>query len=232
MLVVNAIEIRNATNIWLHAALRLYPPVPVNTRTASKMTTLPVGGGPDRTSPVLVQKGENVAYCIYAMQRRQDLYGEDSHSFRPERWDEKDLPLHSVDGNASWGYLPFNGGPRICLGRKTALLISCKASADQTSRGVRLDASVIHHCTYFANFSHYRNWILLPSTSPRMAWLVITSEWCYKEDCERPAKDDASDVQCGWLPHSISTLTIRLTLYCRECWRPEKKKLLCGMGSS
>ena len=100
------------------AALRLFPPVPVNTRTAYKNTTLPTGGGPDGTSPVLVRKGENVAYCVYAMQRRKDLYGEDSHAFRPERWVDEDLPLHKDRTNAVWGYLPFNGGPRVCLGRK------------------------------------------------------------------------------------------------------------------
>ncbi|KAG8532765.1 uncharacterized protein KY384_002643 [Bacidia gigantensis] len=81
-------------------------------------TMLPTGGGPDGKSPVLVKKGENVAYCVYAMHRRQDLYGEDSHEFRPERWTRKDLPLQNDRINASWGYLPFNGGPRICLGRE------------------------------------------------------------------------------------------------------------------
>lgn len=35
------------------------------------------------------------------------------HLIRPERWDE-DLPEYTK----TWGYLPFSGGPRICLGRK------------------------------------------------------------------------------------------------------------------
>ncbi|RJE21193.1 Cytochrome P450 [Aspergillus sclerotialis] len=100
----------------LKEILRLYPSVPVNTRTAHKMTTLPTGGGPDRRSPVLIQKGENVAFCVYAMHRREDLYGKDAEYFRPERWDE-DLPLFRDEKTAAWGYLPFNGGPRICLGR-------------------------------------------------------------------------------------------------------------------
>jgi cytochrome P450 len=41
----------------------------------------------------------------------------DAELFRPERWDE-DMPLGHNDTTAKWGYLPFNGGPRICLGSK------------------------------------------------------------------------------------------------------------------
>lgn len=44
--------------------LRLYPSVPVNTRTAHRTTVLPVGGGPDQGSPVLIRKGQNVAFCV------------------------------------------------------------------------------------------------------------------------------------------------------------------------
>jgi cytochrome P450 len=64
--------------------LRLYPPVPLNQKAASKTTTLPVGGGADGQSPVLVRKGESVGYSVYAMHRRQDIYGPDACAFRPE----------------------------------------------------------------------------------------------------------------------------------------------------
>ncbi|KAL2039296.1 hypothetical protein N7G274_007964 [Stereocaulon virgatum] len=104
----------------LKETLRLYPSVPVNTRTVHRTTVLPTGGGPDRSSPVLVRKGDNVAYLIYAMHRRKDLYGDDAEEFRPERWEE-DLPLYHDEVNASWGYLPFNGGPRVCLGQDFGL---------------------------------------------------------------------------------------------------------------
>lgn len=99
------------------AALRLYPSVPVNTRTALKTTVLPTGGGPNRKSPVLIPKGTPVAYSVYTMHRRPDLYGMDAELFRPERWDE-DMPLNHTSVDAKWGYLPFNGGPRLCLGSK------------------------------------------------------------------------------------------------------------------
>ncbi|KAI3321732.1 cytochrome P450 alkane hydroxylase [Xylariaceae sp. AK1471] len=104
----------------LKETLRLYPSVPVNTRTSVKTTVLPTGGGPDRRSPVLIPKGTAVAYSVYTLHRRPDLYGMDAECFRPERWDE-DLPLFRDHTTRNYGYLPFSGGPRICLGMDFAL---------------------------------------------------------------------------------------------------------------
>jgi cytochrome P450 len=85
------------------------PVVPSNTRLANKDTTLPVGGGPDGKSKVFVKKNQIIVYSVWVMHRRKDLYGEDAEEFRPERWETL---------RPGWEYLPFNGGPRICLGRK------------------------------------------------------------------------------------------------------------------
>ena len=101
-------------------ALRLYPSIPVNTRTSTRTTVLPTGGGPDRKSPVLIPKGSAMAYSTYAMHRRPDLYGMDAEIFRPERWDE-DMPMNHDPVKQRWGYLPFHGGPRVCLGMDFAL---------------------------------------------------------------------------------------------------------------
>ncbi|KAI1818133.1 cytochrome P450 alkane hydroxylase [Poronia punctata] len=105
----------------LKETLRLYPSVPVNTRTSTKHTVLPTGGGPDRTAPVLIPKGTAVAYSVYTLHRRPDLYGMDAECFRPERWDE-DMPLFRDRTTQTYGYLPFSGGPRICLGMDFALV--------------------------------------------------------------------------------------------------------------
>jgi cytochrome P450 len=104
-------------DLILKEVLRLYPSVPVNSRAALKTTTLPVGGGADGQSPILVKKGEAVGYCVYAMHRRKDLYGEDAMQFIPERWEDGKL-----SSRIGYGYLPFNGGPRVCLGQEFALL--------------------------------------------------------------------------------------------------------------
>jgi cytochrome P450 len=65
-------------------------------------------------SPVFVPEGTLVCYNVYAMHRRADFYGPDAEEFHPERWEDgKLLPR--------WEYLPFNGGPRICIGQRYAL---------------------------------------------------------------------------------------------------------------
>ena len=97
-------------------------------RQATKTTVLPLGGGPNGSSPILVRKGEAVSYSVYAMHRRKDLYGEDADQFRPDRWEPgsaKGGPDLRIIG---WGYLPFNGGPRVCLGRECDVLSSCHSS--------------------------------------------------------------------------------------------------------
>ncbi|KAH8846200.1 hypothetical protein MCOR27_001011 [Pyricularia oryzae] len=96
----------------LRESLRLHPVAPVNTRIAVTDTVLPRGGGPDGSKPVLVPKGTAVGWSVYAMHRRKDLYGPDADQFRPERWETL---------NTRSEYLPFNGGPRICLGQQYAL---------------------------------------------------------------------------------------------------------------
>lgn len=112
-------------------ALRLYPPVPVNTRTALKTTVLPVGGGPAGEDLVLIPKGSTVAFSVYCMHRRSDLYGIDAELFRPERWNEE-MPLKNNPTNLEWGYLPFYGGPRRCLGGECMLCMSYEALADES----------------------------------------------------------------------------------------------------
>ncbi|KAL8852945.1 MAG: hypothetical protein Q9221_002195 [Calogaya cf. arnoldii] len=93
-------------------ALRLYPIVPSNTRMSIIDTVLPYGGGPDARSPLFIPAKTTVAWNLYAMHRRQDIFGKDAEGFKPERWERL---------RPGWEYLPFNGGPRICIGQQYAL---------------------------------------------------------------------------------------------------------------
>lgn len=98
----------------VNETLRLFPVVPVNSRRANCNTTLPRGGGPDEMDPVYVEKGTDILYHTYVLQRRKEYWGEDADQFKPERWMEGKNPI-------PWTYIPFNGGPRICLGQQFAL---------------------------------------------------------------------------------------------------------------
>jgi cytochrome P450 len=102
------IDLKNTMN----EVLRLHPLVPENSRRAIRNTTIPQGGGPDGKSPVYIRAGEEVAYNVHVMHRRTDLWGADANEFRPERW---------TGLRTGWEYIPFNGGPRICLGQQFAL---------------------------------------------------------------------------------------------------------------
>lgn len=99
--------------------LRLYPSVPFNLRRPLVDTTLPRGGGPDGSEPLPVLAGDVISYSPLVMQRRPDLYPAVSETFAdpavfsPERWQEWQPK--------SQDYIPFNAGPRVCLGQQFAL---------------------------------------------------------------------------------------------------------------
>ncbi|ORY59117.1 cytochrome P450 [Pseudomassariella vexata] len=99
-------------NLAVKEALRLNPPVATNAREAVRDTVLPTGGGPDGKSPVFAPKGTKCRYQPWTMQRREDIYGSDAAEFRPERWE---------DLRVTHEYVPFNAGPRICIGQQFAL---------------------------------------------------------------------------------------------------------------
>jgi cytochrome P450 len=103
----------------INEAQRLYPIVPSTMRQAIRDTVLPHGGGADGTSPILVSKGEYVLFMSQAMHRREDIYGPDFKEFNPSRWLDGEHPSSPL--RPGWSFLPFLGGPRICIGQQFAL---------------------------------------------------------------------------------------------------------------
>ncbi|KAL2065907.1 hypothetical protein VTL71DRAFT_3577 [Oculimacula yallundae] len=97
----------------IHETLRLETVVPYNFRVANKDTFLPRGGGKGGKERVFVPKGEMVFYSSYVLHRREDLWGSDVSQFRPERWEGRKF---------GWEYIPFSGGPRICVGQQYAII--------------------------------------------------------------------------------------------------------------
>ena len=80
-------------------ALRLFPPLPFNMRTANSNTTLPKGGGPEGKDPVFVKEGQQVNYHVYALHRSKETFGPDAEEYRPGRWEDPEL-------RPGWGYIP------------------------------------------------------------------------------------------------------------------------------
>lgn len=72
--------------VYTHASLcesmRLYPPVPVSTKSALHDDVLPDG--------TKVKRGTRISYHPYAMGRVESVWGEDWADFRPGRWLEQD----------------------------------------------------------------------------------------------------------------------------------------------
>ncbi|KAL2934632.1 Cytochrome P450 94A2 [Bienertia sinuspersici] len=104
--------------VYIHAALcesmRLYPPVPADTKEAAEDDVLPDG------TPV--KKGMMVTYHPYAMGRMEALWGPDWAEFRPERWLEVEDQKWKFIPMDPYTYPVFQAGPRICLGKEMAFL--------------------------------------------------------------------------------------------------------------
>ncbi|KAK5997935.1 Cytochrome P450 monooxygenase ascH [Cladobotryum mycophilum] len=93
--------------------LRDHHPLGFNARVALKDITLPRGGGPDGNSPVGVLEGTQIIYGLLSLQHRVELGIPDINEWKPERWDNW-KPANK------WDFVPFNHGPRVCLGQQFA----------------------------------------------------------------------------------------------------------------
>ncbi|KAK1303888.1 Cytochrome P450 94A1 [Acorus calamus] len=93
-------------------ALRLYPPVSVDSKLCASEDVLA-----DGTS---VGKGWVVAYNAYAMGRMVSIWGKDCLGFRPERWIDAEGKYRAAE--SPYKYPVFHAGPRMCLGREMAYI--------------------------------------------------------------------------------------------------------------
>ncbi|KAF7365298.1 hypothetical protein MVEN_00401600 [Mycena venus] len=100
----------------INEAMRLYPSVPFNVRECINATTWP---SPDpNEKPIYIPAGAQVPYSVLLMHRRKDLWGPDAEEFDPDRWLDERLKTYLLKN--SFQFLPFNAGPRICLGQQFA----------------------------------------------------------------------------------------------------------------
>ncbi|TFY78271.1 hypothetical protein EWM64_g5740 [Hericium alpestre] len=119
----------------INETLRLFPVVPLNSRTSVKDTVFP--GLKPGQKPWFIPKGTLCVYSIWQMHRRTDLWGPDGaisfcfpgadandtapHAaldFDPDRFLDARLKKYLTPN--PFIFLPFNAGPRICLGQQFA----------------------------------------------------------------------------------------------------------------
>ncbi|GAV86592.1 p450 domain-containing protein [Cephalotus follicularis] len=91
-------------------SLRLYPPVPVDTKDCLKDDILP--------DDTFIGKGWFITYNAYAMGRMESIWGTNCHEYLPERWLENGI----YRPENSFRFPVFHAGPRICLGKDMAYI--------------------------------------------------------------------------------------------------------------
>ncbi|TRM60432.1 cytochrome P450 [Schizophyllum amplum] len=96
---------------FLNEVLRLYPIVQAN-----KDTLLPFKDA--SKPPVFIPSGTSVVYSVYLIHRRTDLWGPDAGTFDPDRFIDERLGKYLTRN--PYIFIPFNAGPRICLGQQFA----------------------------------------------------------------------------------------------------------------
>jgi cytochrome P450 len=87
-------------------AMRLYPPAHTIVRTAL---------GEDRLGGLRVPPGASITISTYALHRNPNLWPD------PERFDPERFAPAAVAARHRFAYLPFGGGPRICIGNGFAM---------------------------------------------------------------------------------------------------------------
>ncbi|KAI0350150.1 cytochrome P450 [Trametes cingulata] len=101
---------------FINEVLRLWPPVPVNSRCSIEPMIWKslVPGEPD----IYIPPRTRCLYAVLLMHRRKDLWGPDALNFDPDRFLDERVQKYLVPN--PFIFLPFNAGPRICLGQQFA----------------------------------------------------------------------------------------------------------------
>lgn len=108
-----AITMDNLSNLnylkqVLNEVLRLCPSVPINLRHSIEDDTFPNG--------IFIEKGTDILWSPFILHRLPSLWGDDALVFDPDRWSPD-----RVKARGAFFYVPFNAGPRTCLGQFFAL---------------------------------------------------------------------------------------------------------------
>lgn len=99
----------------INETLRLFPPVPVDRRASTQSSVFPAKPG----QKGIYMPGPEVTLSWWKLlvQTRPDIWGDDAAEFIPERWIDERLQRYTAN---PFAHVPFNAGPRICLGQQFA----------------------------------------------------------------------------------------------------------------
>ncbi|KAF8996805.1 cytochrome P450 [Cyathus striatus] len=95
----------------INETLRLYPVV------ASTQGCILPSKDPKK-KPIYIPPHTRTPYSVFTMHRRTDLWGPDALEFDPDRFLDERLQKYLIPN--PFIFLPFNAGPRICLGQQFA----------------------------------------------------------------------------------------------------------------
>jgi cytochrome P450 len=126
------------TRMVIEEAMRLYPPAPaLSGRVAREQ---------DEVCGRLIAKGTEIAILPWVVHRHRALWSD------PDRFDPERFSREQSAARPRFAYLPFGGGPRICIGAQLALtevslLVATMAQRFRLKLVPRQDIVLLHRIT-------------------------------------------------------------------------------------
>ena len=107
---LNHLDDLTYTRMVFNESLRLYPPTWIYVRMAQQDDVLP--------SRTQIRAGDKIYICQYSLHRNPEYYP-DPLSFNPDNF-----KAAAISKRPKLAYLPFGGGPRVCMGEPLARMES------------------------------------------------------------------------------------------------------------
>ncbi len=117
---LNHLDGLNYTRMVFNESLRLYPPTWIYVRMAQNDDILP--------SKTRIRTGDKIYICQYLLHRNAEYYP-DPLSFNPENFNAA-----AIHQRPKLSFLPFGGGPRVCIGEPLARMESMLVLASLARR--------------------------------------------------------------------------------------------------